>query len=120
MFSVRIVILIVIICKRKRYHILSLKWIFRKVIKSTNDDNVEDFIQSYNLSVSIKQCRYSEVKRMTNSFRDKLGQGRYGVVYKASLPDGRQVAVKVIKESKGNGEEFINEVGSISRTSRHM
>ncbi|GAU37792.1 hypothetical protein TSUD_158730 [Trifolium subterraneum] len=54
---------------------------------------------------------------MTNSFRDKLGQGGYGVVYKASLPDGRQVAVKVINESKGNGEEFINEVASISRTS---
>ncbi|KAK2361714.1 receptor kinase TMK4 [Trifolium repens] len=45
------------------------------------------------------------------------GQGGYGVVYKASLPDGRQVAVKVINESKGNGEEFINEVASISRTS---
>ncbi|PNX73729.1 receptor protein kinase TMK1-like protein, partial [Trifolium pratense] len=27
------------------------------------------------------------------------GQGGYGVVYKASLPDGRQVAVKVINES---------------------
>jgi serine/threonine protein kinase len=67
--------------------------------------------------VPIKQYKYSEVKRMTNLFRDKLGQGGYGVVYKASLPDGRQVAVKVINESKGNGEEFINEVASISRTS---
>ncbi|GAU37791.1 hypothetical protein TSUD_158720 [Trifolium subterraneum] len=46
-----------------------------------------------------------------------IGQGGYGIVYKASLPDGRQVAVKVINESKGNGEEFINEVASISRTS---
>ena len=78
---------------------------------------MEAFIQSYNLSVPIKQYGYAEVKRMTNSFRDKLGQGGYGVVYKASLPDGRQVAVKVINESKGNGEEFINEVASISRTS---
>ncbi|RHN47479.1 putative glycerophosphodiester phosphodiesterase [Medicago truncatula] len=99
-------------------------WIYRggsskKTMKST-DYNAEDFIQSYNMSVPIKHYRYAEVKRMTNSFRDKLGQGGYGVVYKASLPDGRQVAVKVIKESKGNGEEFINEVASISRTSRHM
>ncbi|XP_031261812.1 PR5-like receptor kinase [Pistacia vera] len=54
---------------------------------------------------------------MTNSFRDKLGEGGYGGVYKGKLLDGRNVAVKVLKEAKGNGEEFINEVASISRTS---
>ena len=54
---------------------------------------------------------------MTNSFRDKLGQGGFGGVYKGKLLDGRPVAVKVLNESKGNGEEFINEVASISRTS---
>ncbi|XP_073222897.1 uncharacterized protein [Cicer arietinum] len=113
--SVGIVIFIVIIFKHKKYHISVKRWIFKKTTKSIGH-NVEDFIQSYNLSVA-KQYRYAEVKRMTNSFRDKLGQGGYGVVYKANLPDGRQVAVKVINESKGNGEEFINEVASISRTS---
>ncbi|CAJ2651501.1 unnamed protein product [Trifolium pratense] len=82
------------------------------------DHNVEDFMRSYNLSMP-RRYSYKEVKRITNSFRNKLGQGGYGVVYKAILSDGRQVAVKVINESKGNGEEFINEVASISRTS-HM
>jgi len=115
-FSVGIIVFIVIICKHKWYYIQVQMWIFRKTIKST-DFNVEDFIESYNLSVPIKQYRYGEVKRMTNSFRDKLGQGGYGVVYKAILPDGRQVAVKIMNESKGNGKEFINEVVSISRTS---
>ena len=51
---------------------------------------------------------------MTNSFEDKLGQGG---VYKGKLQDGCFVAVKVLKESKGNGAEFINKVASISRTS---
>ncbi|XP_050277088.1 LEAF RUST 10 DISEASE-RESISTANCE LOCUS RECEPTOR-LIKE PROTEIN KINASE-like 2.1 isoform X4 [Quercus robur] len=46
-----------------------------------------------------------------------LGQGGYGGVYKGKLQDGCFVAVKVLKESKGNGEEFLNEVASISRTS---
>ncbi|XP_059624595.1 PR5-like receptor kinase [Cornus florida] len=53
---------------------------------------------------------------MTNSFRDKLGQGGYGVVYKGKLLDGQLVAVKLLSETKGNGEELINEVASISRT----
>ncbi|XP_058740015.1 LEAF RUST 10 DISEASE-RESISTANCE LOCUS RECEPTOR-LIKE PROTEIN KINASE-like 2.5 [Vicia villosa] len=101
---------------RKECLILVQRWIFRGTIKSSHHI-VENFMESYKLSVPIKQYRYAEVKRMTNSFRDKLGQGGYGTVYKASLSDGRQVAVKVIKESKGNGEEFINEVASISRTS---
>jgi serine/threonine protein kinase len=54
---------------------------------------------------------------MTNFFGDKLGEGGFGSVYKGKLEDGCLVAVKVLKESRGNGEEFINEVASISRTS---
>ncbi|KAF3456101.1 hypothetical protein FNV43_RR00745 [Rhamnella rubrinervis] len=54
---------------------------------------------------------------MTLSFQEKLGQGGYGGVYKGKLLDGRLVAVKVLNTTKGNGEEFINEVASISRTS---
>ncbi|OWM65110.1 hypothetical protein CDL15_Pgr002684 [Punica granatum] len=54
---------------------------------------------------------------MTSSFREKLGEGGFGSVYKGKLPDGTLVAVKLLNASKGNGEEFINEVASISRTS---
>ena len=54
---------------------------------------------------------------MTNSFINKLGQGGYSSVYKGKLPDGKLVAVKVLSESKGNGEDFVNEVASISKTS---
>ncbi|XP_059451575.1 PR5-like receptor kinase [Corylus avellana] len=68
-------------------------------------------------SIAPKRYTYSDVKKLTNSFKDKVGQGGYGVVYKGKLPDGRMVAVKVLNKSKGNGEEFINEVASISRTS---
>lgn len=54
---------------------------------------------------------------MTKCFRDKLGQGGFGIVYKGELPDGQLVAVKVLKETHDNADEFINEVASISRTS---
>ncbi|GFP85323.1 glycerophosphodiester phosphodiesterase protein kinase domain-containing gdpdl2 [Phtheirospermum japonicum] len=55
---------------------------------------------------------------MTKSLSDKLGQGGYGSVYKGKLLDGSSlVAVKVLSATDGNGEDFINEVASISRTS---
>ncbi|GLU18239.1 hypothetical protein SLE2022_345490 [Rubroshorea leprosula] len=54
---------------------------------------------------------------MTNPYKKKLGCGGYGDVYEGNLPDGCSVAVKVLNTSEGNGEEFINEVVSISRTS---
>ncbi|XP_018720018.2 LEAF RUST 10 DISEASE-RESISTANCE LOCUS RECEPTOR-LIKE PROTEIN KINASE-like 2.7 [Eucalyptus grandis] len=64
-----------------------------------------------------RRYSYAEIKRMTNSFKEKLGQGGYGSVYKGNLPNGRLVAVKILSTLRGNDEEFINEVNSIRRTS---
>ncbi|XP_028804494.1 LEAF RUST 10 DISEASE-RESISTANCE LOCUS RECEPTOR-LIKE PROTEIN KINASE-like 2.5 [Neltuma alba] len=106
-------ILIIYICK-KRFRIENGKLFIER--RAYHDHNLKSFMRNY-VSLAPRQYSYSEVKRMTKSFSDKLGEGGYGVVYKASLPDGRLAAVKVIRESKGSGEEFINEVASISRTS---
>jgi serine/threonine protein kinase len=78
--------------------------------------SVEAFLRNHG-PLAIRRYSYSDIKKMTNSFKDKLGQGGYGGVYKGKLQDGCFVAVKILKESKGNGEEFLNEVASISRTS---
>ncbi|XP_068304697.1 rust resistance kinase Lr10-like [Pyrus communis] len=77
---------------------------------------VEAFLRSHG-PLQVQRHSYSEVKKMTNSFKEKLGQGGYGAVYKGKLKDGRLVAVKVLTKLKGDGEEFINEVAAISRTS---
>ncbi|TMW88529.1 hypothetical protein EJD97_018428 [Solanum chilense] len=78
--------------------------------------NVKAFLKNHG-PLALRKYSYSEVKKMTEYFKNKLGQGGYGSVYKGKLHTGSLVAVKVLKESKGGGEEFINEVASISRTS---
>ncbi|XP_009588466.2 rust resistance kinase Lr10-like [Nicotiana tomentosiformis] len=78
--------------------------------------NIEAFFKNYG-SYAPKRYSYSEVKSITSGFKNKLGQGGFGSVYKGSLHNGSHVAVKVLNILKGSGEEFINEVASISRTS---
>ncbi|XP_062206571.1 LEAF RUST 10 DISEASE-RESISTANCE LOCUS RECEPTOR-LIKE PROTEIN KINASE-like 2.4 [Phragmites australis] len=85
-------------------------------IKSKDAPSIESFLQK-NRNLHPKRYTYAEVKRMTKSFSVKLGQGGFGDVYRGNLSDGRQVAVKMLKDTKGDGEEFMNEVASISRTS---
>jgi len=80
------------------------------------ESNIEEILKGYD-SLVPKRYKYSEVKKITGSFKDKLGEGGYGTVFKGNLEDGRKVAVKLLKGSKGNGEEFVNEVVSIRRTS---
>lgn len=111
-----IIITCAIICIFRRKKISSILWTVccRKVTK--NDQDLEAFIRNYG-PLAPKRYSFPNVKNMTNSFKDELGQGGYGSVYKGKLSDGRLVAVKLLNTSKGNGQEFINEVASISRTS---
>ncbi|XP_050251054.1 rust resistance kinase Lr10-like [Quercus robur] len=79
-----------------------------------NQARIEKFLEDYK---AFKPTRYSynDVKRITNQFTEKLGQGAYGTVFKGKFSNEIHVAVKILNSSKGNGEEFINEVGTMGR-----
>ncbi|KAF0924220.1 hypothetical protein E2562_008517 [Oryza meyeriana var. granulata] len=67
---------------------------------------------------------YEELYQITDGFSAQklLGEGGFGSVYKGLLPDGKEVAVKQLKDGGGQGErEFQAEVEIISRVHhRHL
>ncbi|KAA8517932.1 hypothetical protein F0562_015406 [Nyssa sinensis] len=85
-------------------------------LKKEDEVRIEQFLGDYK---ALKPTRYSyaDIKKITNQFTEKLGQGGYGTVFKGKLSDEIYVAIKILDNSnlKGNGEEFINEVGTIGR-----
>ncbi|KAF8008301.1 hypothetical protein BT93_K2088 [Corymbia citriodora subsp. variegata] len=78
------------------------------------DQNVEEFLQSNNNFLPIRYS-YLDIKKIMSGLKDKLGEGGYGSVFKGRLRSGNEVAVKILKKGKTNGQDFINEVATIGR-----
>ncbi|XP_050251039.1 LEAF RUST 10 DISEASE-RESISTANCE LOCUS RECEPTOR-LIKE PROTEIN KINASE-like 2.4 isoform X2 [Quercus robur] len=77
-------------------------------------DAIEEFLQSQINLMPIRYS-YSEIRKMSKGFKDRLGEGGYGIVYKGKLQSGPLVAIKMLGNSKANGQDFINEVATIGR-----
>ncbi|KAL0382430.1 UNVERIFIED_CONTAM: Rust resistance kinase Lr10 [Sesamum calycinum] len=82
--------------------------------KRQNQRRIEQFLEDYK-ALRPTRYTYSEIKRITDAFKQKLGRGGYGTVYKGKLSSDIAVAVKVLNNIKGDGQEFINEVGTIGK-----
>ncbi|BBG96825.1 Protein kinase superfamily protein [Prunus dulcis] len=83
----------------------------RKYSTKKNQLRIERFLGDY---IAQKPSRYSyaDIKRITNQFKDKLGQGAYGTVFKRKLSSELLVAVKILNNSNENREDFTNEMGT--------
>uniref|UniRef100_A0ACD5W525 Uncharacterized protein n=1 Tax=Avena sativa TaxID=4498 RepID=A0ACD5W525_AVESA len=79
-------------------------------------DAVEKFLRIQQM-IGPTRYAYTDIVALTSHFRDKLGQGGYGSVYKGVLlPGGAHVAVKMLEgNSICNGEDFISEVSTLGR-----
>uniref|UniRef100_A0A0R0GHX5 Protein kinase domain-containing protein n=1 Tax=Glycine max TaxID=3847 RepID=A0A0R0GHX5_SOYBN len=90
--------------------LLIYKW--RKRHLSTYE-NIENYLEQNNLMPI--GYSYKEIKKMARGFKDKLGEGGYGFVFKGKLRSGPSVAIKMLHKSKGNGQDFISEIATIGR-----
>ncbi|CAH1431178.1 unnamed protein product [Lactuca virosa] len=86
-------------------------WAYKKISEHVNVQLFED--------VGLRAFSYAELERMTNGFKEELGRGSFGIVYKGIIESHmKMVAVKKLKkELAQEGEkEFQTEMKVIGRT----
>ncbi|XP_038688644.1 cysteine-rich receptor-like protein kinase 10 [Tripterygium wilfordii] len=86
----------------------------KKYSTTQEDNNVDDDITT----VESLQFDFASIEAATRKFSDdsKLGGGGFGEVYKGTLPNGQDIAVKRLSRSSGQGvEEFKNEVVLVAK-----
>ncbi|XP_043698322.1 putative receptor protein kinase ZmPK1 [Telopea speciosissima] len=79
--------------------------------------SVEDGYQA--ISSQFRKFTYKELRKATKNFKDELGRGSSGIVYKGVLRDDRVVAVKKLGDVIQGEEEFWAEVTTFGRIN-HM
>ncbi|PWA49973.1 serine/threonine/dual specificity protein kinase, catalytic domain-containing protein [Artemisia annua] len=104
--GVVIILISILLCIKRKFG-------WRK--KAEYNAHVETFLKNQAF-MAPKRYSYSQIKKMTNTFKVKLGQGGFGSMYRGELSNGNLVAVKVCSQLKGDGKNFVNEVASVGRT----
>ncbi|MGV7428856.1 hypothetical protein PJI19_29335, partial [Mycobacterium kansasii] len=75
---------------------------------------MEESKQPYLLAATgFRKFTYTELKRATKGFREEIGRGSSGVVYKGTLSDNRVAAIKRLDDANNGEAEFFTEVSMI-------
>ncbi|KAL2327037.1 hypothetical protein Fmac_020464 [Flemingia macrophylla] len=83
-------------------------------MEAEDQTRIEKFLEDYK-RMKPTRFTYSDIKRITNGFSESLGEGAHGAVFKGMLSQEFLVAVKILKDTVGDGKDFINEVGIIGK-----
>ncbi|KAK4268184.1 hypothetical protein QN277_024871 [Acacia crassicarpa] len=82
--------------------------------KGEDQERLEKFMEDYK-AMKPTRFSYADLNRITNHFKDKIGEGAHGTVFKGKLSSEIQVAVKVLNNSDNDGQDFINEMGTMGK-----
>ncbi|XP_028774224.1 rust resistance kinase Lr10-like [Neltuma alba] len=90
-------------------------YIYRHFKKRGEDQvRLEKFLEDYK-AMKPTRFSYADLKRITNHFKGKVGEGAHGTVFKGKLSSEIQVAVKVLNNAENDGQDFINEIGTMGK-----
>ncbi|KAJ7948959.1 putative Receptor protein kinase [Quillaja saponaria] len=128
--SVATILLIICLCilclKQKRKKVVPKgERTENKMLDLVTSDRSTNFTELQNdvkKGHELRVFSYSSIMEATNnlSLENKLGEGGFGPVYKGKLPMGKEVAIKQLSRSSGQGViEFKNELALISEL-QHM
>ncbi|KOM40689.1 hypothetical protein LR48_Vigan04g088700 [Vigna angularis] len=120
-------------CTRKRIHVpkylifattgsiflgLVVTAVFKSIVyfreKQEDQARVDKFLDDYRAEKPAR-FTYADLKRITNGFKEMLGEGAHGAVFRGKLSSEIPVAVKILNNTEGEGNEFINEVGIMGK-----
>ncbi|KAI3504886.1 hypothetical protein L1887_26654 [Cichorium endivia] len=91
--------------------------IFLLIVKKNSATSAKTY---FPIASGFKRFSYGELKIATRNFKEEIGRGGAGVVYKGKLSDDKIAAIKVLKEVNQQGEaEFQAEISTIGRLN-HM
>lgn len=109
-------LLLIIIYRRHKKQILPSKR--RKTYRNNQDKGMLETRLCEAKLQEICLFDFHDLVVATNNFHcsNKLGQGGFGPVYKGKLTEGKEIAIKRLSKTSGQGqEEFMNEVAVISK-----
>ncbi|KAL7249923.1 hypothetical protein ACSBR1_011998 [Camellia fascicularis] len=98
---------------------VSVVLVFSGLIFAVGKRRQVDEEQTTTVHGSLLAFRYKDVQRATKNFKEKMGAGGFGSVFKGKLPDSTTIAVKKLDSVNQGEKQFRAEVSTLG-TIQHV